>query len=81
MRRSFNCWCTTCSRVCGRGHGSKSCGPNLMVEGCTRTNQTFWTEDEFTVTVSSGIRNRDVRVAEIVVRELEKAKPDKWGSV
>ncbi len=30
---------------------------------------------------SSGIRNRDVRVAEIVVRELEKAKPDKWGCV
>jgi hypothetical protein len=43
-----------------------------MVEGCTRTKQTFWTEDEFTVTASSGIRNRDVRVAEIVVRELEK---------
>ncbi len=43
--------------------------------------QTFWTEDEFTVTASSGIRNRDVRVAEIVVRELEKAKPDKWGYV
>jgi hypothetical protein len=52
-----------------------------MVEGCTRTKQTFWTEDEFTVTVSSGIRNRDVRVAEIVVRELEKTKPDKWGCV
>lgn len=80
-RRSFSCWCTACSRVRGRGHGSKSCGPNLMVEGCTRTKQTFWTEDEFTVTASSGIRNRDVRVAEIVVRELEKAKPDKWGSV
>ena len=78
-RRSFSCWCTTCSRVRGRGHGSKSCGPNLMVEGCTRTKQTFWTEDEFTVTASSGIRNRDVRVAEIVVRELENAKPDKWG--
>jgi hypothetical protein len=43
-------------RVCGRGHGSKSCGPNLMVEGCTHTKQTFWTEDEFTVTTSSGIR-------------------------
>jgi hypothetical protein len=28
---------------------------------------------------SSGIRNRDVRIAEIVVRELEKTKPDKWG--
>jgi hypothetical protein len=32
-----------------------------------RAKQTFWTEDEFTVTVSSGIRKRDVRVAEIVV--------------
>jgi hypothetical protein len=32
-----------------------------MVEGCTRTKQTFWTEDEFTVTVSSGIRNRDLQ--------------------
>jgi hypothetical protein len=80
-RRSFNCWWTVCARVCGRGHGSNSCGPNLMVEGCTRTKQTFWTEDEFTVTASSGIRNRDVRVPEIVVREVEKAKPDKWGCV
>ncbi len=52
-----------------------------MVEGCTRTKQTFWTEDEFTVAASAGIRNRDVRVAEIVVKELEKAKPDKWGCV
>jgi hypothetical protein len=52
-----------------------------MVEGCTHTKQTFWTEDEFTVTASAGIRNRDVRVAEIVVRELEKTKPDKWGCV
>ena len=39
---------------------------NLMVQGCTRTKQTFWTEVEFTVTSSPGIRNRDVRVAEIV---------------
>jgi hypothetical protein len=52
-----------------------------MVEGCTHTKQTFWTENEFTVTASSRIRNRDVRVAEIVVRELEKAKTDKWGCV
>jgi hypothetical protein len=42
---------------------------------------TFWTEDEFTVTVSPGIRNRDVRVTEIVSREVEKTKPDKWGYV
>ena len=61
--------------------GSKSCGPNLMVEGCTRTNQTFWAEDQFTVTVSSGIRDRDTRVAEIVSRDLQKAKPGKWGYV
>jgi hypothetical protein len=81
VRRSYNCWCTSCSRVRGRGHGSNSCGPNLMVQGCTLTKQTFWTEDEFTVTSSPGIRNRDVRVAEIVARELEKAKPDKWGCV
>ena len=52
-----------------------------MVQGCTRTKQTFWTEDEFTVTASSGIRDRDARVAEIVARELEKTKPDKWGCV
>jgi hypothetical protein len=57
-----------------------------MVQGLgfrvgTHTKQTFWTEDEFTVTSSSGIRNRDVRVTEIVSRELEKAKPDKWGCV
>ncbi len=35
----------------------------------------------FVLTSSSGIRNRDVRVAEIVSRELEKTKPDKWGYV
>ncbi len=52
-----------------------------MVEGCTRTKQTFWTEDQFVVTTSSGIRDRDTRVAEIVVRELQKGKPGKWGCV
>ena len=52
-----------------------------MVQGCTRTKQTFWTEDQCTVTVSSGIRDHDMKVAEIVVRELEKTRPDKWGYV
>ena len=52
-----------------------------MVQGCTRTKQTYWTEDEFTVTTSSGIRDGDARVDEIMTRELEKAKPDKWGYV
>jgi hypothetical protein len=31
--------------------------------------------------VSSGIRDHDRRVAEIVSRKLEKTKPDKWGYV
>ena len=52
-----------------------------MVEGCTRTKQTFWTEDQFVVTTSSGIRDHDTRVAEIVSRELQEAKPGKWGYV
>ena len=51
------------------------------VSGCTCTKQTFWTEDQFVVTASSGIRDRDTRVAEIVARELQKAKPGKWGCV
>ncbi len=42
-----------------------------------RTKQTFWTEDQFVVTSSSGMLDHDTRVAEIVVRELQKAKPDK----
>ncbi len=36
---------------------------------------------KFTVTTSSGIRDGDARVDEIMTRELEKAKPDKWGYV
>ena len=51
-----------------------------MEPGCTRTKQTFWTEDQFVVaTTSSGIRDRDTRVVEIVTRELLKRKPGKWG--
>ncbi len=48
---------------------------------CTRTKQTVWTEDQFTVTSSTGIRNREKRVADIVVRELERAKPGVWGCI
>ncbi len=50
----------------------------FYVSWCT---ETLCQEVEFTVTASSGIRNRDVRVTEIVVRELEKAKPDKCECV
>ena len=34
-----------------------------------------------TVTTSAEIRNHEKRVAEIVVRELKRAKPDVWGCV
>jgi hypothetical protein len=47
----------------------------------TRVQNRRNVQDEFPATSSSGIRNRDVRVAEIVAREPEKAKPDKWGCV
>ena len=69
------------SRVRGRGLGSQSSGPHLLVAGCTRTKQTAWIEDQFTVTSSAGIRNREKRVADIVVRELKRAKPGVWGCI
>jgi hypothetical protein len=51
------------------------------VAGCTRTKQTAWIEVQFTVTSSAGIRNREERVADIVVRELKRAKPGVWGCI
>ncbi len=80
-KRPFSCWCKVCSRVRGRGLGSQSSGSDLLVTDCTRTKQTVWTEDQFTVTAKAGIRNREKRVVEIVVRELKRAKPGAWGCV
>jgi hypothetical protein len=80
-KRPFSCWCKACSCVRGRGLGSQSSAPDLLVAGCTRSKQTAGTEDLFTVTSSVGIRNREKRVAEIVVRELKRAKPEAWYSV
>ena len=51
-KRPFNCWCQACSRVRGRGLGSQSSDPHLLVSDCTRTKQTAWIEDQFTVTSS-----------------------------
>ena len=58
-KRPFSCWCKTCSCVRGRGVGSQSSRSDFLVPDCTRTNQTSWTEDQFTVTISTGIRNRE----------------------
>ena len=54
---------------------------SLGVRLYTRSNQTAWTEDQFTVTSSAGIRNREKRVADIVVREMKSAKPGAWGCI
>jgi hypothetical protein len=51
------------------------------VTDCTGTKKTTWIEDQFTVTSSGGIRNRKKRVADIVVRELKRAKPGVWGCI
>jgi hypothetical protein len=80
-KRPFSGWCKVCSRVRGRGRESQLSGPDLLVAGCTRSKQTAWTEDQFTVTSSAGFRNREKRVADIVVRELKRAKPGAWGCI
>ncbi len=68
-----------------RGHRreetSQSSGPDLLVSGCTSSNQTAWTEDQFTVTSSVGIRNREKRAADTVVRELKRDKPGEWACI
>jgi hypothetical protein len=51
------------------------------VSDCTRSNQTAWTEDQFTVTSSPGIRNREKRVVDTVVRELKRVKPGAWSYI
>ncbi len=38
-KRPFTCWCKACLRVRGRGLGSQSSGPDLLVAGCTLTKK------------------------------------------
>jgi len=52
-----------------------------VVLGCTRSTQTLWKEGKFTVVAAAGIKLRKERVAEMLAKELPKAKPDKWGCV
>jgi hypothetical protein len=80
-KRPFSCWCHACSRVQGCGLVSQLSGPDLLVSDCTRSNQTAWTEDQFTVTSSAGIRNREKRAADTVTRELKRAKPGAWACI
>ena len=79
-KRPFSCWCKVWSIVRGRGVGSQSSRSDLLVTDCTCTRQTSWTEDQFTVT-AAGIRDRETRVPEIVVREIKRDKHGAWGCV
>ncbi len=49
------------------------------MSSCSRTKQTTRIEDQFTVTSSAGIRKREKKVADIVVRDLKRTKPGVWG--
>ncbi len=66
----------------GRGLGYQSSDPDLLVTVCAHTKQTDWTEDQFTITSSTGIRNREKRVSDIiVVRKVKRTKPVAWGCI
>ena len=81
--RKYNCWCRACSCVRGRGpgNGTVSRGTYLDVPNCARNKLTVWREDHFTVTKAAGIEKRKMRVAEMIAKELTKAKPGAWGCV
>ena len=81
--RKYSCWCLACSCVRGRGpaYGTVSRGSYLDVPNCARKKLTVWKEDRFTVTKEAGIEKRKKRVAEMVAKEVTKAKPGAWGCV
>jgi len=54
-------------------------GPQCV--NCALNNLTVWREDHFTVTKAAGIEERKKRVAEMIAKELTKAKPGAWGCV
>ena len=56
-------------------------GNLLDVSGCLRSKLTVWKEEQFTVLPGQGIKQREKRVAEWVVKTLSLAKPGVWGCV
>jgi hypothetical protein len=77
-RRSYSCWYTAWSRVCGRGLEDTDPTPveeiswSKVVNG-PRRPFTCWTEDQFVLTTSTGIRYQGV--PKIVVRGHEYLFP------
>jgi hypothetical protein len=79
--RKYNYWCKVCALVRGRGHACVSRGRFLDVLDCLRSKLTVWKEDQFTVLSGQGIKNRESRVGEWVVRSLPLVKSGVWGCV
>ena len=80
--RHWRCWCASCSRVRGVGHGcqvSHFC--ELIVPACERSNLTTWHEKHFTVRDRAGIQERRKRAEHAVQEALKGAKPGNWGCI
>ena len=80
--RHWRCWCASCSRVRGVGHGchvSRFC--ELTVPACERSNLTTWHQKQFTVRDRAGIQERRNRAEHSVQEALKGAKPGNWGCV
>ena len=80
--RHWRCWCASCSRVRGVGHGcERSHFCELKVPACERSNLTTWHEKHFTVRDRAGIQERRKRAEHAVQEALKGAKPGNWGCV
>jgi hypothetical protein len=80
--RHWRCWCASCSRVRGVGHGCHvSLFCELTVPACERSNLTTWHEKHFTVRDRAGIQERRKRAEHAVQEALKGAKPGNWGCV
>jgi hypothetical protein len=77
--RKYSCWCKSCALVRGRGYDCVSPGRFLDVSGCLSSKLTVWKEDQFTLLPGQGIKNREARVAEWVVKTLPLVKSGVWG--
>ncbi len=63
----------------GTDHDCVSRGNLLDVTDCLSSKLTVWNEDQFTVLPGQGIKERERRVVERIVKELSKVNPVAWG--
>ncbi len=60
-KRPFSCWYQACSRVRGRGLGSQSSVPHLLVTVCTSTKETAWIVHSHIISRDSESREKGCR--------------------